>query len=251
MPSSLGGRAVAPRILTAHANDRSARHLQGLRHPRPAGRGDRRRRRGADRPGLRAGALRARRQAGRRPDGRARAGHAPRRARARRALPGRPHRRGRARPGRRDGRDGDALLPRRLAGPRRRADVHRLPQPEGLHGRQARARGGAAAVGRPRHRRGRAPWSPRASRPTPRAAARWRRSTSRPPSTRRSARSSTPPRCARSGSCSTAATAWPGRPSAPCWTASPGWSCCPASGRRTAPSPTTSPTRCWRRTARS
>ena len=63
---SLGGRAVAPRILTAHANERSARHLQGLRHPRPAGRGDRRRRRGADRPGLRARALRARRQARRR-----------------------------------------------------------------------------------------------------------------------------------------------------------------------------------------
>ena len=38
---------------------------------------------------------------------------------------------------RRAGRDRDALLPRRLAGPRRRADVHRVAQPQALHGRQA------------------------------------------------------------------------------------------------------------------
>ena len=40
----------------------------------------------------------------------------------------------------------DALLARRLARARRRADVHRLAQPEGLHGREARRARGARAV---------------------------------------------------------------------------------------------------------
>ena len=48
--------------------------------------------------------------------------------------------------------DRDALLPRRLARARRRADVHGLAQPEGLHRREARARGRDRAVGRQRHR---------------------------------------------------------------------------------------------------
>ena len=60
-------------------------------------------------------------------------------------LPRRDGRRGRARGRRRDGRHRDALLARRLARPRRRPDVHRLAQPEGLHGREAgRARRGRA-----------------------------------------------------------------------------------------------------------
>ena len=75
--------------------------------------------------------------------------HAPDRAGAGRALPGGHGRRGRPRPRRRAGRHRDALLPRRLARARRRADVHRLAQPEGLHGREARARGGHRAVRRP------------------------------------------------------------------------------------------------------
>ena len=39
------------------------------------------------------------------------------------------------------GRHRDALFPVGVARPRRRADVHRLPQPEGVHGREARPRG--------------------------------------------------------------------------------------------------------------
>ena len=58
----------------------------------------------------------------------------------------RARRRGRPRDRRRDGGHGDALLPRRLARARRRADVHRLAQPQGLHGRQARPAGRLAAV---------------------------------------------------------------------------------------------------------
>ncbi len=54
------------------------------------------------------------------------------------ALPRGHGRRGRARDRRRDGRHRDALLARRLARARRRPDVHRLAQPEGLHGREAR-----------------------------------------------------------------------------------------------------------------
>ena len=80
--------------------------------------------------------------------------HAPHRARAERPLPRGDGRRGRARPRRRDGGHRDALLPRRLARARRRAHVHRVAQPEGLHGRQARARGRPAAQrrrGHPRH----------------------------------------------------------------------------------------------------
>ena len=42
----------------------------------------------------------------------------------------------------------DALLAGRLARPRRRADVHRLAQPQGLHRREARPRGRPGAVGR-------------------------------------------------------------------------------------------------------
>ena len=116
-------------------------------------------------------------------DGRAarrpRARHAPDRARARRPLPRRAGRRGRARARRRDGRHGDALLPRRLARPRRRPDVHRLAQPEGLHGREAgRARRGRAvgrrrasatsgACSRPASRKRRAAAAPRTSTSTP------------------------------------------------------------------------------------
>ncbi len=49
------------------------------------------------------------------------------------------------------GRQRDALLPRRLARARRRPDVHRLAQPEGVHGCEARARGRDRPVGRGRH----------------------------------------------------------------------------------------------------
>ena len=59
--------------------------------------------------------------------------HAPQRPRAGGALPRGAAGGGRARARRRPGRHRDALLPRRLARARRRADVHRLAQPEGLH----------------------------------------------------------------------------------------------------------------------
>ena len=114
--------------------------LQGLRHPRPPRRAARRRWRRADRPRVRAGARGPGRQGAGRPAHRPGPRHAPDGARARRALPRRHGGRGRARPRRRDGGHRDALLPRRLARARRRADVHRVAQPEGLHGRQARAR---------------------------------------------------------------------------------------------------------------
>ena len=160
-------------------------------------------------------------------------------------------RRGRARARRRDGRDRDALLPRRLARARRRADVHRLAQPEGLHGRQARARGRARAVGRRRDRR-----HPRARR---RGAA---RAPDGPPGSvedvdvyagvpaRGARRSSTRPRSGRSRSCSTAATAWPARWSGRSSSGSARSSWSRRTGRRTARSPTTSRTRCCPRTAR-
>ena len=137
-------------ILPPHARDRPLPDLQGLRRPRPLrGRHRRRHRRGRrPRPGARA--RRPLRQAHERAQGRPRARHAPVGARAGRALPRRARRRGRARRRRRDGRDRDGLLARRLARPRRRADVHRQPQPEGLHGREdGRARLGRA-LRRPR-----------------------------------------------------------------------------------------------------
>ena len=176
--------------------------------------------------------------------------HAPDRAGARRPLPRRHAGRGRARAGRRDGRDRDALLPRRLARARRRADVHRLAQPEGLHGREARARGRAGAVGR------------RGDRRHPRARARrgCRRRTAAPGRVeevdvaRRSSRSarsrsSTRPRSGRSRSCSTAATAWRGRWSARSSSGSTASSWSRPTGSPTASSPTTSRTRCCPRTA--
>ena len=61
-------------------------------------------------------------------------------------------RRGRPRARRRRDRHRDALPPRRLARPRRRDHVHRLAQPQGLHGRQARAARGARALRRRGHR---------------------------------------------------------------------------------------------------
>ena len=81
----------------------------------------------------------------------ARTRHAPERAGARGALSRGPAGGGRPRDRRRPGRQRDALLPRRLARARRRPDVHRLAQPQGLHGREARARRGDRAVGRLRH----------------------------------------------------------------------------------------------------
>ncbi len=48
---------------------------------------------------------------------------------------------------------GDALFPRRLARPRRRVDVHRLAQPEGLHRRQARQARRDRTLRRRGHRR--------------------------------------------------------------------------------------------------
>ena len=56
-------------------------------------------------------------------------------------------RRGLRRPRRRDGRHRDALFPGRLARARRRRHGHRLAQPEGVHGRQARPRGALAFSG--------------------------------------------------------------------------------------------------------
>ena len=81
------------------------------------------------------------------------------------------------------GRHRDALLPRRLPGPRRRPDVHRLAQPEALHRRQARQARGDRPVGRRRDRRRRAPGS-RTAWAIPRAAAASRRSRSATSSTR-------------------------------------------------------------------
>ena len=168
------------------------------------------------------------------------------------ALPRGHGGRGRARARRRDGRHGDALLPRRLARARRRADVHRLAQPEGLHGRQAGARGRAGAVRRHGHRR-----DPRAGRPpacrAPTAAPRQRRGGRRRAGLprARARRSSTRRRSGRSRSCSTAATGWPGRWSARCSSSSRASSSCPATGSPTASSPTTSPTRSCPRTAAS
>ena len=123
--------------------------------------------------------------------------------------------RGRARPRRRDGRDRDALLPRRLARARRRADVHRLAQPEGLHGREAgRARArwrcrGDAGIGDIRDAR-RSPGCPR-RRP--------RRGSAEDVDVyaafqARALEFVDPARSGRSRSCSTAATGWPGRWSA-------------------------------------
>ncbi len=113
--------------------------LQGLRHPRPLRRADRRRRRRADRPRVRARrspTCRASRPSSCSSASAATcASTAPELAARYRDGHGR---RGRARPRRRAGRHRDALLPRRLARARRRADVHRLAQPEGLHRRQAR-----------------------------------------------------------------------------------------------------------------
>ena len=87
---------------------------------------------------------------------------------------------------RRHGRHRDALLARRLAGARRRPDVHRLAQPEGVHGRQARRARRRRAVGRRAASARSASWSTPAS-ATARAAARTRTSTSTPTSRRRPA----------------------------------------------------------------
>ena len=122
-----------------------------------------------------------------RPAHRPRARHAPDCARARRGAtatgwsPRAPGAR------RRNGRHRDALFPRRLARPRRRADVHRVAQPQAVHGRQARARGRDRAQRRPRHP-GHPAGDRRRARRARRAAARSRRSTSAPRSGR--------PRCA-------------------------------------------------------
>ena len=87
----------------------------------------------------------------------------------------RDRRRGRRRARRRDGRHGDALLDRRLARARRRADVHRLAQPEGLHRREAGQARRARPVRRLGHRRAaRARDRGRAGRPRGRAAGRSR-----------------------------------------------------------------------------
>ena len=130
-----------------------AGHLQGLRHPRPL-----RRARWTRRPRTRSAApspacsggcaARAGRAAGR-----PRPRHAADRAGDGGGAARRPDLRGRHRARRRHGRDRDALPPGRLAPARRRRDGHRLPQPEGLHRRQAGPRGGAAALRRRRHRR--------------------------------------------------------------------------------------------------
>ena len=125
-------------------------------------------------------------------------------------------RRGRARARRRAGRHGDALFPRRLARPRRRADVHRLAQPRGVHGREAgRARRGRAV------RRRRA--STRCARlieagPRRRPGRRLRRGGRRRRRVPRGRAGVHRPRArsSRCGSSSTAATAWPGRWSGRC-----------------------------------
>ena len=174
----------------------ATRDLQGLRHPWPLRRGDRRRHRVPRRPRVRAGAGRDAREADRRAARGAGPGHADRGARD-----GPPCARGARRrrlrgAGRRDGRDRDALFPGRLAPARRRRDGHRLPQPQGLHRRQAGPRGRAGVLGRRRHRR-----DPPADRsracPIRPAAARSRRSTCTTSSSSTPSRSSTPTRSAR------------------------------------------------------
>ncbi len=131
--------------------DPTPRNLQGLRRPRHLRRGDRRGRRRSRGPRLRARARRPGGQAGAGPANRARARHARERRGADAALPRRHGERGSPRGGRRDDRHRDALFPRRLARSRRRADVHRLAQPQGLHRRQAGGARGDRAVGRPWH----------------------------------------------------------------------------------------------------
>ena len=147
---------------------------------------------------------RARGQAGRRAARRARPRHAPERAGARGALPRGPAGGGRARDRRGRGRHRDALLPGRLARAGRRADVHRLAQPQGLHGREARARGRDARCPATPASRTSAARSRRASRRHARAArlrraARSRRSTCTRSSRRRRCASSTPTRAIGAG----------------------------------------------------
>ncbi len=178
-------RRIARNDLCTHT-----RHLQGLRHPRPLRRADRRPDRRADRPCLRARALGSLRQARLRAARRPRARHAPDRPRALRAIPRRPAGRGRERARCRPGWHRDAVLPGRLAGVGRRPDVHGLAQSEGLHRRKARARGRDRAVRRQRHP-GHPPHDREPVCPNPSAKARSSRSTSTRSSTRRCSSSST------------------------------------------------------------
>ena len=203
-------------ILPPHARDRPLPDLQGLRRPRPVRRRHRRRHRRGGRPRPRPRARGPLRQAGERAQGRPGARHAPVGAGARRPLPRRAGRRGRARRRRRHGRHRDGLLAGRLARPRRRPDVHRQPQPEGLHGREdgrARLR---RALRRPRTGGG-----PRPHRERPRRGARRRllrggRHLRGLPA--RGAEGHRPERDqAAEGRRSTAATAWRARWSARSW----------------------------------
>ena len=130
------------------------RHLQGLRHPRALRDRHRRRNGRADRAGVRARHRRDRGQADHRAAARARARHAPDRAGDGARVPRGDVRRGCHRGRRRRGRDRDALLPGRVAGARRRADVHGLAQPQALHRREAGPARRGGAVGRCGDRRG-------------------------------------------------------------------------------------------------
>ena len=103
--------------------------LQGVRRPRHLPGPDGRAARVPDRARVRARAVRPPGAAAVRAARGRRARHAPVGARDGGGVRARDRRRGRRRGRRRDGRHGDALLDGRLARPRRRADVHRLPQP--------------------------------------------------------------------------------------------------------------------------
>ena len=226
-------------------------HLQGLRRPRPLRRPDRRGRGLPRRPRVRPRAGRHVRHRARRAAPGAGARHAPAGPGPGRALRRRHGRRGRVRAGRGPGGHRDALLDRRVAGAGRRPDVHRLAQPEGVHGREARGPRRAGAVRRRRHRRAQGHRHRRRAgsrRGLPRRDQ--HRGHRRALPRRRAGLHRHRRRCARARWCWTAATAWRAR-----W---PGrsWTRCRSSrsrctGPRTARCPTTSPTRCSRRTASS
>ena len=138
-----------PRVsCPAHASRHRSRHLQGLRHPRPLRRGDRRRRR--------RGSSGARSRACSRssPASRRRAAHRPRARHAALPRPSSPrrYRDGMVAEGAHvvdagHGRHRDALLARRLARARRRPDVHRLAQPAAYTGAKLVERGAVALSG--------------------------------------------------------------------------------------------------------
>ena len=144
---------------------------------------------------------------------------------------------------------GDAVLRRRLAGPRRRRHGHGLAQPAAVQRYEAGRRRGPAAERRRRaspssSSAARRSSSSRARAPPPGTSA----SICTPPTSPTCGLSSTPRRCGRTAWSWTPPTGSPESSPPWCSTARPStaWRC---TSRSTAPSPTTRPTRCSRRTA--